>query len=140
MGSRVLPGTSGNTGSKGALIVQLRVLKGVSTRHCFHWLAVQKRADLCGVRSGNPKWKHRLRSGGNPGRVSTPQTRTEKLVADAYFTEPQVAAALHVTPRTVRRWRMARRIPYERTPGGRIRYRLDDLIEITGRMRIERDA
>ena len=58
---------------------------------------------------------------------------------DPIYTEEQVAAMVRVTSRTLRRWRLAGKVSYERTPGGRIRYRLDDVIELTGRMRIERE-
>jgi excisionase family DNA binding protein len=59
-------------------------------------------------------------------------------MADSHFTEPQVAAALKVDVRTLRRWRKAGKISYQRTPGGRVRYRLDDLIELNARMVVER--
>ncbi len=60
-------------------------------------------------------------------------------MADPLFTEDQVAAMLRVNPRTLRRWRLAGKVSHERTPGGRIRYRWDDVIELTGTMRVERE-
>lgn len=60
-------------------------------------------------------------------------------MADSFFTEPQVAAALKVDVRTLRRWRKRGKISFQRTPGGRVRYRLDDLIEMQAAMTIERD-
>lgn len=55
-------------------------------------------------------------------------------MGDSYFTEPQIAHALGVDVRTVRRWRNAGKITFLRTPGGRVRYRIDDLIEMSARM------
>lgn len=60
-------------------------------------------------------------------------------MADPLLTEAQVAAHVRVHPRTVRRWRMAGLVTYERTPGGRIRYTLDDLILLQSRMHVERE-
>lgn len=59
-------------------------------------------------------------------------------MADSFFTEPQVAAALQVDVRTLRRWRKAGKVTFQRTCGGRIRYRLDDLIEMQSAMTVER--
>lgn len=45
------------------------------------------------------------------------------------FDEKAAARILGVTPRTLRRWRQLGQIGYHRTPGGRIRYTMDQLID-----------
>lgn len=53
------------------------------------------------------------------------------------MTEAQAAAALRVAAKTLARWRIAGRGPgYDRTPGGRIRYRWQDLIAFRQSMRV----
>lgn len=44
------------------------------------------------------------------------------------LSEPQAAAALHAHPKTLARWRRAGVISYDRSPGGRISYRWEDLV------------
>jgi len=46
-----------------------------------------------------------------------------------YIDEKAAARITDVHPRTLRRWRLAGKVAYYLTPTGRIRYRIDDLIE-----------
>jgi excisionase family DNA binding protein len=48
-------------------------------------------------------------------------------MADDLMTKAEVAAWLHVSPRTVERWRERRQVTYVRTPSGRIRFRRADI-------------
>lgn len=50
-------------------------------------------------------------------------------VADDFYDEKAAARILTVHPRTLRRMRKQRKLDYYRTPSGRIRYRLDDLLK-----------
>lgn len=52
------------------------------------------------------------------------------------FTEPQAARVVGVHPRTLRRWRAAGAIGHSITPGGRIRYTVEDLRRLTLAMRV----
>lgn len=55
---------------------------------------------------------------------------------EAWFDEPAAASILNVCGRTLRRWRCARKVPFTRTPGGRIRYTLTQMAEIRASMMI----
>lgn len=57
------------------------------------------------------------------------------IVGDKTYNEPQAARMLGATERTLRRWRAAGRVPFHATPGGRIRYTIDDLAAIQSGMR-----
>jgi predicted site-specific integrase-resolvase len=58
-------------------------------------------------------------------------------MADAdVLTEPQAAAALRVSAKTLARWRQAGRVSYDCTPGGRIRYSWDDIVALRRSMRV----
>ena len=50
---------------------------------------------------------------------------------DDLYDEKAAARVAGVHPRTVRRWRKAGLLAFYRTPTGRVRYRLEDLIEAT---------
>lgn len=50
-------------------------------------------------------------------------------MADDFYDEKAAARILTVHPRTLRRMRKQRKLEYYRTPSGRIRYRLDDLLK-----------
>lgn len=52
------------------------------------------------------------------------------------FTEPQAARIVGVGQRTLRRWRKAGAVGYSLTPGGRIRYTLEDLRRLQLSMRV----
>ena len=43
------------------------------------------------------------------------------------MTKAEVAAWMHVTPRTVERWRERGQVAFTRTPSGRIRFRRADI-------------
>ena len=55
---------------------------------------------------------------------------------EAWFDEPAAASLLNVSDRTLRRWRCAGKVPFTRTPGGRIRYMLTQMAEIRASMMI----
>jgi len=58
-------------------------------------------------------------------------------VADpGILSEPEAAAALRVSAKTLARWRTAGKVSYNRTPGGRIRYTWDDLLALRISMRV----
>lgn len=57
-------------------------------------------------------------------------------MADLYD-EKAAARVVGVHPRTVRRWRDAGLLAFYRTPTGRIRYKLEDLIAATTIERVE---
>ena len=56
------------------------------------------------------------------------------------MTEAQAAAALRVHPKTLARWRRARLIACDLSPGGRVRYQWDDLLAFRRSMRSPVDA
>jgi hypothetical protein len=56
------------------------------------------------------------------------------------LSEAQAAASLRVHPKTLARWRKAKQIDHDRTPGGRISYRWSYLIAFRRRMMIAADA
>lgn len=59
------------------------------------------------------------------------------------FDEKAAARIVGVTTRTMRSWRKAKKVSFYRTPGGRIRYTVDQLTDLQRRCRIkadERDA
>lgn len=53
-----------------------------------------------------------------------------------YLNEPAAARLLSVHPRTLRRWRRNGAVGHFLTPGGRIRYSLEDLRSLQSRMKI----
>lgn len=57
----------------------------------------------------------------------------------SYLTEAEAATLLpgRLTERALRRWRQQGRVPYLRTPGGRIFYTVGMLTEISAAMRVE---
>jgi excisionase family DNA binding protein len=58
-------------------------------------------------------------------------------MAEAWYDEALAARELGVHERTLRRWRAAGKVPFCRTPGGRIRYRFTQLVEIGASMIVE---
>jgi predicted site-specific integrase-resolvase len=54
----------------------------------------------------------------------------------AFFTEPEAARIVEVGPRTLRRWRKAGAVDYSLTPGGRVRYSLENLRKLQQAMRV----
>ena len=52
------------------------------------------------------------------------------------LSEPQAAAALRVSAKTLARWRHAGQVSFDRTPGGRIRYAWADLLALRRAMRV----
>lgn len=60
-------------------------------------------------------------------------------MSDISYSEAQAAAQLpnRPHPRTLRRWREAGRVPYCRTPGGRIYYTFEQVVAIGATMRVE---
>ena len=58
--------------------------------------------------------------------------------ADRDLSEGEAAAALQVHPKTLARWRRAREVAHYVTPGGRVRYRFEDLITFRASMRVAR--
>jgi len=46
------------------------------------------------------------------------------------YDEKTAARILGVAPRTLRAWRVAGKVSHHRTPGGRVRYTMDQLIEV----------
>lgn len=52
------------------------------------------------------------------------------------LTEPQAAAALRISTKTLQRWRRAGRTSHQRTPGGRIRYSWDDVLALRRSMQV----
>lgn len=55
-------------------------------------------------------------------------------MTEGWFAEEEAARQLGVHERTLRRWRGARKVPFCRTPGGRIRYTFAQLVEIGASM------
>lgn len=47
-----------------------------------------------------------------------------------WYDEKAAARILGVAPRTLRAWRKAGKISHHRTPGGRVRYTLDQLLAV----------
>jgi excisionase family DNA binding protein len=54
--------------------------------------------------------------------------------ADDYLTPGEVAAILHVSPKTITRWAVEGRIPCIVTLGGHRRFRGDDVRAVAARM------
>lgn len=52
------------------------------------------------------------------------------------LSEPQAAAALRVSAKTLKRWRFAGKVAYNRSPGGRIHYTWDDLLQLRRAMKM----
>jgi predicted site-specific integrase-resolvase len=52
------------------------------------------------------------------------------------YDEKMAASIVGVTPRTLRAWRKAGAIGYHRTPGGRVRYTMDQLIDFKRASRV----
>lgn len=52
------------------------------------------------------------------------------------FSEPQAAAQLGVSRRTLQRWRAQGHVEYCRTPGGRIFYTFAQVVQIGAAMRV----
>jgi excisionase family DNA binding protein len=46
------------------------------------------------------------------------------------YDEKAAARILNVAPRTLRRWRIDGKVSHHRTPGGRVRYSTDQLLEL----------
>lgn len=61
-------------------------------------------------------------------------------MSEGSFSEPQAAAMLEVSDRTLRRWRNAGRVSFYRSPGGRVHYTLDQILALRFAMRHEADA
>lgn len=57
-------------------------------------------------------------------------------MADFEYDEVQAARILSVSPVTLARWRKAGHVGHHRTPGGRIRYSLDQLANFKSRCRV----
>jgi hypothetical protein len=57
-----------------------------------------------------------------------------------WLTEAQAAAALRIHPKTLARYRKAKRVACDRLPGGRIRYSWPDLIAFRSTWRLSADA
>jgi DNA-binding transcriptional MerR regulator len=57
-----------------------------------------------------------------------------------FFDEKAAARIAEVHPRTMRRWRERGLVTCYRTPTGRIRYRLDDLLVAVSQQRMSADA
>lgn len=57
-----------------------------------------------------------------------------------YFDEKAAARIVDIHPRTLRRWRERGRVAYFRTPTGRVRYRLPDLLSAAQSERIAATA
>ncbi|HEV2865386.1 MAG TPA: helix-turn-helix domain-containing protein [Allosphingosinicella sp.] len=51
-------------------------------------------------------------------------------MSDGWYFEAEAARQLAVHERTLRRWRKPGKVPFCRTPGGRIRYTFAQLVEI----------
>lgn len=56
------------------------------------------------------------------------------------YDEKAAARILGVTPKTLSRWRKAGLVGHYRTPTGRIRYRLDDLLAVQRQGRVPKAA
>lgn len=52
------------------------------------------------------------------------------------YDEKQAARILDVTARTLRRWRKDGKVSFYRTPGGRVRYSTDQLLELRRSSRV----
>lgn len=52
------------------------------------------------------------------------------------YDEKAAARILNVAPRTLRRWRKAGHVGYHVTPGGRVRYSVDQLLELQSASRV----
>lgn len=53
------------------------------------------------------------------------------------MTEPQAAHALNVHPSTLRRWRKNGAVGFTLTPGGRIRYSIEDIRRLMQAMHVD---
>lgn len=47
-----------------------------------------------------------------------------------WYDEKSAARILRVAPRTLRAWRQAGKVGFHRTPGGRVRFTLDQLLAV----------
>lgn len=56
--------------------------------------------------------------------------------SNEFMDEKSAARILAMAPRTLRRWRVKGKVPHHRTPGGRIRYTVDQLIEFQRSLRV----
>lgn len=56
------------------------------------------------------------------------------------YSEAQAAAQLGVSERTLRRWRQNGKVPFCRTPGGRIFYTFAQVVEIAAAMMVGASA
>ncbi|WP_368077295.1 MULTISPECIES: helix-turn-helix domain-containing protein [Sphingomonas] len=74
--------------------------------------------------------------------MSPPSSGTgPRIVADPeVMTEAQAAAALRVHPKTLARWRRAKLIACDLSPGGRVRYQWGDLLAFRRSMRSPANA
>lgn len=59
------------------------------------------------------------------------------MIQGDYFDEKAAARILEVHPRTLRRWRQRGLVACSRTPTGRVRYRIEDLMQATRSERID---
>jgi excisionase family DNA binding protein len=53
-----------------------------------------------------------------------------KIEVREWFDEKTAAHMLGISPRTVRAWRRDGKISYHRTPGGRIRFTLEQILDV----------
>lgn len=58
-------------------------------------------------------------------------------MTEAWFDEAETARQLGVHERTLRRWRKAGKVPFCRTPGGRIRYSFPQVVQIGAGMIVD---
>ncbi|WP_367305067.1 helix-turn-helix domain-containing protein [Sphingomonas tagetis] len=58
---------------------------------------------------------------------------------DDVWSEEQAAQQLRVHARTLRRWRQGGKVPFCRTPGGRVRYTFEQLVQIGAEMQVPSD-
>lgn len=58
-------------------------------------------------------------------------------MAEFFYTEPQAATELSISVRTLSRWRKSGAVSYSLTPGGRIRYSLEDMRRLILAMKVD---
>lgn len=63
-----------------------------------------------------------------------------QAVSPDFFDEKAAARIAEVHPRTLRRWRERGLVAWYRTPTGRIRYRLEDLLAAVEQERVPANA
>jgi DNA-binding transcriptional MerR regulator len=51
-------------------------------------------------------------------------------VIQQWYDEKAAARIIGVSPRTLRAWRKDGKVSYHRTPGGRVRYTLDQMLDL----------